>query len=277
MTYRAASSHGLGDDETRGHRVRGEGDGRWRGRFRRERRGYGVYPVDLAYAMVACEYHVLHTHTHTQEVHTNRDEEMTYQIKPNQTKTKQCDHTTTKTNEIGGQREPRSKEKEVVVLDTTYERLFHFRRGSPLIALAISLSHFHHVLLNARISFSRAYISSPSEPLLYTQSSRGSLVLPCTFVLSGFAHLHNVSEKPPSSLSRSSLVPLDPINDTAQPTRSTTLLYRPHQHHTLLFRALHLPYLPYLPRLLRLPSPNRSPFVDAQKPTLSQNPTQRRM
>lgn len=77
-----------------------------------------MYLVDLAYAMVACEYQVLHTQTHTQGVHRNKDEEMTYQIKSNQTKTKQCDHTITNTNEIGGQREPRSKEKEVVVLDT---------------------------------------------------------------------------------------------------------------------------------------------------------------
>lgn len=46
-----------------------------------------MYLVDLAYAMVACEYQVLHTQTHTQGVHTNRDEEMTYQIKPNENET----------------------------------------------------------------------------------------------------------------------------------------------------------------------------------------------
>ena len=220
--------------------------------------------------MVACEYQVLHTQTHTQEVHTNRDEEMTYQIKPNQTETKQCDHTTTKTNEIGGQRELRSKEKEVVVLDTD-ERLFHFRRGSPLIALAISLSHFHHVLLNARISFSRAYISSPSEPLSYTQSSRGSLVLP------GFAHLHNGSEK--TSFISLSLVPrpprphqryrsTDPLNHLTLPTTST-----PHSIVSCPSPALFALSAPSAPTAL----PDRPPFVYAQKPTLSQNPSQRRM
>ena len=40
---------------------------------------YLVYLVYLVYAMVL--------HTHTQEVHRNKDEEMTYQTEPNENET----------------------------------------------------------------------------------------------------------------------------------------------------------------------------------------------